>query len=383
MEGERRYNIEPHTMLITLRLKELWQGQRYRIDGQWSPYFNRLFRFYDAPFTTEHKQGLHTNPLPEYLLNLPVSQCLEVDIFHTGYNSGPRRQAKTKRYLEHNKRAVEIQHAQSILAPPSLKEIDDSLPTFAICSLVHDRRWALKHYLYCLSNLPAPIGTHVYFLANNCDPETMAMLFAFRQKNPNYIVNIEVYNFELIKASRNHDWPDDLLAQMSHMRNKCLEYGQKYGLEAIISIDTDLVFDWKVINHLLRCDKDIISPVFWASWKAKDGYGRRLPQVWRRGGGEIDDQFLQWLKERKCLTRVGGLGAFTKISSRVWEAGVNYDPVYNLASNIRGEDRHFCIRAAVAGFQLWASTYHKVYHLDNKDILSQYQAIGLPFLAPE
>jgi hypothetical protein len=209
------------------------------------------------------------------------------------------------------------------------------------------------------------------------------MLFAFRKKNPNYIVNIEVYNFELINASKNHDWPDDLLAQMSRMRNKCLEYGQKYGLEAIISIDTDLVFDWKVINHLLRCDKDIISPVFWASWKAEDGYGRRLPQVWRRGGGEIDDQFLQWLKERKCLTRVGGLGAFTKISSRVWEAGVNYDPVYNLASDIRGEDRHFCIRAAVAGFQLWASTYHKVYHLDNEDILSQYQAIGLPFLAPE
>jgi hypothetical protein len=123
MEGERRYNIEPHTMLIALRLKELWQGQRYRIDGQWSPYFNRLFRFYDAPFTTEHKQGLHTSPLPEYLLGLPASQCLEVDIFHTGYNSGSRRQAKAKRYLEHNKSAEDIQHAQSILAPPSLKEI--------------------------------------------------------------------------------------------------------------------------------------------------------------------------------------------------------------------------------------------------------------------
>lgn len=59
--------------------------------------------------------------------------------------------------------------------------------------------------------------------------------------------------------------------------------------------------------------------------------------------------------------KVGGLGDCTLISKKVFESNVSYDKIYNVS--FWGEDRHFCIRAAVLGFELYVDTHYQAFHI--------------------
>jgi hypothetical protein len=58
---------------------------------------------------------------------------------------------------------------------------------------------------------------------------------------------------------------------------------------------------------------------------------------------------------------VGGLGACTLIELEPLAKGVNFDPIKNLT--IPGEDRFFCIRAAILGYDLFVDTHYPAYHI--------------------
>ena len=58
---------------------------------------------------------------------------------------------------------------------------------------------------------------------------------------------------------------------------------------------------------------------------------------------------------------VGGLGACTLISRDSLLKGVNFNRVHNVS--FWGEDRHFCIRAAVLEIPLHVDTYYPAYHI--------------------
>lgn len=76
--------------------------------------------------------------------------------------------------------------------------------------------------------------------------------------------------------------------------------------------------------------------------------------------------FLNTLR-RPGIYEVGGLGACTLISRRALEAGANFSKIKNLS--LTGEDRHFCVRAAVLGFPLYVDTHLPAYHIyRNKDL---------------
>lgn len=381
LEMPDQNEMAEETEVIALRLKEIWDEDNnlYRIDGRWSPYFHRLFRFFDEQFTFVKKSGLHHPPIPDYATTSTRVQCLDIDIYHYSYSTLAKRERKEKYYLENNKDAGGRAHAKTINQSPKLKSIAKKYHDrkFAICSLIHNRTWALPYFLKSIKNSNLPFFTKVYFVANNCNKETLEILNDFEINNANLDVEIEIYDFELIREHGNHDWDGELLYQMNVMRNKCLEFGRKHNLEAIVSIDSDVVFPSEVIKHLIESDKDIISPVFWAIWDGKSIYDKKWPQVWDRGGYELSDETFHRLKYEKRMRVVGGLGAFTKISSAVWERDVNYDNIYNLPSDMRGEDRNFCIRAVVNGFLLWASTYFDLLHLDNEEMLAHYEKEGL------
>ena len=69
----------------------------------------------------------------------------------------------------------------------------------------------------------------------------------------------------------------------------------------------------------------------------------------------------EWTKPG--LYRVGGTGALFLIKRKVLEAGVDYTPIPNLRKAVFGEDRHFCIRAVCAGFEIWADNHCQPVHL--------------------
>lgn len=61
------------------------------------------------------------------------------------------------------------------------------------------------------------------------------------------------------------------------------------------------------------------------------------------------------------IYEVGGLGACTLISKSAIQKGVSFEKIKNIS--MRGEDRHFCIRAAALGIDLFVDTHYPAYHI--------------------
>jgi hypothetical protein len=67
-------------------------------------------------------------------------------------------------------------------------------------------------------------------------------------------------------------------------------------------------------------------------------------------------------------------GALTLVKRKVFEAGVDYTPIPNIYTALRGEDRHFCVRAACAGFELWIDSHCPAEHLYTRRVFEDYKA---------
>lgn len=122
-------------------------------------------------------------------------------------------------------------------------------------------------------------------------------------------------------------------------------------------IDSDVLVHPQVLNHLVGQDKDIITQVFWTDWQDN---GDQWPNVWSRDHYTFDPGVSEMLQYQGVYP-IGMLGACTLIKRAVWEAGVGFHKVPNLS--LWGEDRHFCVRAACAGFGLYCSTVLPALHL--------------------
>jgi glycosyltransferase involved in cell wall biosynthesis len=189
------------------------------------------------------------------------------------------------------------------------------------------------------------------------------MLSAWAKSKDNVykLVEIETINFGNA-SDKDHSWEDQKLMNMAFMRNRALGALYKFTSDALFMIDSDIIIRHpRLLKHLIAVERPIVSEVFWGIWGHKDA--QPLPNVWNRGGYEISKDLLEGLK-RPGMYPVGGLGACTVIWKEVVEKGVSYTRVWNLPSNMRGEDRDFCVRAACAGYKLWADTHFTPDHLE-------------------
>jgi hypothetical protein len=67
-------------------------------------------------------------------------------------------------------------------------------------------------------------------------------------------------------------------------------------------------------------------------------------------------------------------GACTLVKRKVFEADVDYTQIPNIYKALRGEDRHFCVRAACAGFEMWVDTHCPATHLYTEDEYNKFMA---------
>lgn len=171
-----------------------------------------------------------------------------------------------------------------------------------------------------------------------------------------------------------HHWNDSLMIRVGEWKNKIIQYALDHEYDALFLVDSDLVLNPGLLEHLKGLEKDVISEIFWTSWHP----GQDMePNVWlfdeydfvRRNPGEEvgeeeaearKEQFLNQLRE-PGVYEVGGLGACTLISRAALLKGVNFSYIPNLT--IHGEDRFFCIRAAVLGIGLYVDTTYPAYHI--------------------
>ena len=204
-----------------------------------------------------------------------------------------------------------------------------------------------------LDRLEIPEGYEVsrFYVVNDC-PEVVPAI-----RDAEYItVEIgEVYR----KTAETHMWTLALMAKMSDLRNMTIRKALDGGFDYWLSADTDLVLHPETLRRLVEADKDIVSEIFWTDgWcNAWDFDQYSAPrEEWQKPG----------------LYRCGMTGALMMAKRKVLEAGVDYTRIPNIKTSLKGEDRHFCVRAACAGFEMWVDTHCPAEHLYTRAHYDKY-----------
>lgn len=152
------------------------------------------------------------------------------------------------------------------------------------------------------------------------------------------------------KTADDHIWTHDNLTKMHALRNRTVKAMLDGGYDYWFSVDTDVILHPLTLEMLIAADKDIVSEIFWTNgwcnaWMYDQAAG--MSQEWKKPG----------------VYQVGMTGACTLVKRKVFEAGVDYTPIPCIVKSLWGEDRHFSIRAACAGFEMWVDTHYPAEHL--------------------
>ena len=212
-----------------------------------------------------------------------------------------------------------------------------------------------REYQKSLDGLEVPEGYAVrrFFVVNDC-PDVIPEI-----RDAEYVTADTQDEYR--KTAGDHIWTLELMAKMSGLRNMTIRKMLEGGFDYWFSIDTDLIVDPATLKTLIAADKDIVSEIFWTQhWCNAWDYDQYSPpkEEWRKPG----------------LYKVGMTGACTLVKRNVFEAGVDYTQIPNICKALRGEDRHFCIRAACAGFEMWVDTHCPAVHLYTREEYENYKA---------
>lgn len=213
-------------------------------------------------------------------------------------------------------------------------------------------------YQDSLDRLIIPDGVTVdrFFVVNNC-PEVIPRIrgAAFEQVNTGLAYE---------KTDNDHIWTYENMWAMGGLRNRTIHQAYLNDYDYWFSIDTDLVVHPMTLQWLLWANKDIVSEIFWTrapsgkewcnAWMMDQCSG--MPEEWKKPG----------------LYPCGMTGALMLAKTDIFANGVSYDPIPNINKALRGEDRHFCVRAACAGYQLWIDTHCPALHLYTRGIYNDY-----------
>ena len=199
--------------------------------------------------------------------------------------------------------------------------------------------------------IPDGVSADRFFVVNDCDEVIPEIRDA----------EYEVVHSRDVTMYRNHLWTGDLVSAMSEYRNRTIRKALEGGYDYLLSVDTDLVLEPHTLQVLMEDDRDCVAGIFWTNgWS----------NAWMYD--QADGYDPEW--EKPGLYRVGGTGALFLIQRRVLEAGVDYTPIPNLKKAVFGEDRHFCIRAVCAGFEIWADSRCQPVHLYSPKHYQDYMA---------
>ena len=201
-----------------------------------------------------------------------------------------------------------------------------------------------REYQAGLDRLIVPEGVTVdrYFVVNDC-PEAIPEI---RGADYDVLDTGDAYE----KTDNDHLWTRENLEKMPALRNMTVRRAMECGYNYLFSVDTDIVLHPETLLRLLEADKDIVSELFWTNgwcnaWMYDQSSGMKA----------------EWV--RPGLYQVGMTGACTLIKREVLFEGVDFTPIPNIRKALWGEDRWFCIRAAVMGFEMWIDTHCPPWHL--------------------
>ena len=234
----------------------------------------------------------------------------------------------------------------------------------------------LNEFLISLKELnKEEIDYQYIFIDDNNIKESSKILNKFKKEEENVtILKKEEGSALYICDEYTHIWSGELIERVAEFKNFIIKKAIDEEFDYLFFVDSDLILHPNSLKRLISLKKEIVSTIFWTRWYPNS---KEEPQVWLKDnytlydsyyGESISndeaekrkDEFIKMLRKPGTY-EVGGLGACTLISKEALEKGVNFSRVYNISFS--GEDRHFCIRAAVLGIQLYVDTYYPAYHI--------------------
>ena len=218
-----------------------------------------------------------------------------------------------------------------------------------------------REYQAGLDRLIIPDGVTVdrHYIVNDC-PEIIPEIrgsYEVMDTGDDYVI-----------TNDDHKWTAANLNKMPRLRNATIKAALDGGYDYLFSVDTDIVLQPPTLKRLLNAQKDMISEVFWTEQP-----NITWCNAWMYDQIDTGGMYPTW--RRPGTYRVGMTGACTLIDTKMLKAGVNYDPIPNLRY-LWGEDRYFCIRAAVHGFEIWLDTHYPATHLYTEKEYQKYISGG-------
>ena len=226
---------------------------------------------------------------------------------------------------------------------------------------VHQDADVFQEYLDSLDRLVIPDGYELqrcFYLHNSRD---LAPLLSEK--------DMILYNdnpMDYKTDGKTHQWGEVSLREVAKMKNEMIQIALRGGYDYYLLVDSDLILHANTLKNLIERDKEIIAGVFWTEWIT--GSGTLGPNCWDYDNYEITNM------NRYIVPgchETGGTGALILIKREVLEKGINYTPIYNVAMTIY-EDRAFCVRAAVHGYQLYVDTTLPARHLYRRGDYEKY-----------
>lgn len=230
---------------------------------------------------------------------------------------------------------------------------------------VHQSKKVFVEYLDSINHLIIPDDTeiHKYFYIHN-SPDLIPVL-----NEKEYEVVEDSVDFKTDKLT--HEWKEDNFNIVSKMRTWAFQYATSFDFTHIFSVDSDVILHPLTLSRLLERGKDVISEIYWTEF-LKDS-GNLMPNVWDVDAMQYDSKKRGMERFKlKGLYECGGTGACTLIKRKVFsDEYVNYYPIKNVSFS-SWEDRAFCIKASIRGYEIWCDTTLPARHLYRDELYEQY-----------
>lgn len=254
-----------------------------------------------------------------------------------------------------------------------------------IASPIKQKPAILKEFLACLAALDkTDLHIDYVFIDDHEDPSPALQEFAHTVPCVTVLrgnVKSQLYHC----TEQTHCWQEDIVWKVAAYKDYFIRLAREKAVDFLFLVDSDLALHPQTITHLVSLNKAIVSEVYWTKWEQNFP---PLPQVWAGGQYRLHEVTSEktlspeqiaigqqkFLNKLHCpgVYKVGGLGACTLISKTALDSGISFSKVYNL--DLTGEDRHFCVRAAVLGLELYADTCYPPYHIYRESELSGLNA---------
>lgn len=133
---------------------------------------------------------------------------------------------------------------------------------------------------------------------------------------------------------------------VAEARNRCVELAREHAADALLFLDTDMVFPRTTLQRLLAWDRDIVGATYPKRVAPYTVLGANLP-----GGRAEQDGALMEMRHMPTGCLMIRMSVFDALP------GPGFRFRYEAQTGvIVGEDYDFCDRARAAGFSIWCDT---------------------------